>query len=59
MELNILPGQYDQRADSASECLSLLTAEDKVEIKSAKIIVLKGKLSQSDIEKIKDIILTL
>lgn len=51
--VEFLPGQYDQRADSASECLALLTAEDKIEIKSAKIVVLKGKLSQSDIEKIK------
>ena len=49
-----LPGQYDQRADSASECLSLLTAEDKIEIKSAKIIILKGNLSKGEIEKIKD-----
>lgn len=48
-----LPGQYDQRADSASECLALLTAKDKVEIKTAKIVVLKGNISQSDIEKIK------
>lgn len=51
--VEFLPGQYDQRADSASECLSLLTAEDKVEIKSAKIVVLKGNLSENDIEKIK------
>ncbi|WP_294375243.1 phosphoribosylformylglycinamidine synthase [uncultured Clostridium sp.] len=51
--VEFLPGQYDQRADSASECLALLTAEDKVEIKSAKIVVLKGNLSKSDIEKIK------
>ena len=49
-----LPGQYDQRADSASECLSLLTAEDKIEIKSAKIIILKGNLSKGDVEKIKE-----
>ncbi|MBE6063267.1 MAG: phosphoribosylformylglycinamidine synthase [Clostridium butyricum] len=49
-----LPGQYDQRADSASECLSLLTAEDKIEIKTAKIIILKGKLSEGDVEKIKE-----
>jgi len=51
--VEFLPGQYDQRADSASECLALLTAEDKVEIKSAKIVILKGNLSQKDIEKIK------
>lgn len=52
--LEFLPGQYDQRADSASECLSLLTAEDKVEIKSAKVVILKGNLSKNDIEKIKN-----
>ncbi len=51
--IEYLPGQYDQRADSASECLSLLTAEDKVEIKCARIVVLKGNLSQNDIDKIK------
>ena len=48
-----LPGQYDQRADSASECFQLLTAEDRVDVKSSKIIVLKGDLSKDDIEKIK------
>lgn len=52
--VEFLPGQYDQRADSAAECLSLLTGENKVEIKSAKIVVLKGKLSKNDIEKIKN-----
>ncbi|EHI98291.1 phosphoribosylformylglycinamidine synthase [Clostridium sp. DL-VIII] len=51
--IEYLPGQYDQRADSASECLSLLTAEDKVEIKCARIVVLKGNLSRNDINKIK------
>ena len=51
--VEFLPGQYDQRADSASECLALLTAEDKIEIKSAKIVILNGKLSADDIEKIK------
>ena len=48
-----LPGQYDQRADSASECFQILTAEDRVDVKSAKIIVLRGNLSDSDINKIK------
>lgn len=51
--VEFLPGQYDQRADSASECLALLTAEDKVEIKSAKVVILKGNLSKNDVEKIK------
>ncbi|NLK94466.1 MAG: phosphoribosylformylglycinamidine synthase [Clostridiales bacterium] len=48
-----LPGQYDQRASSASECFQLLTAEDKIDVKSSKIIILKGKLSTDDVKKIK------
>ena len=48
-----LPGQYDQRADSASECFLLLTAEDRVDVKSSKIIILNGDLSKEDVEKIK------
>ena len=51
--VEFLPGQYDQRADSASECIGLLGAEERVEVKSAKVIVLKGDLSKEDIEKIK------
>ena len=47
-----LPGQYDQRADSAEECIMLLTAENRVEVKSAKVIILKGNLSKEVIEKI-------
>ncbi len=48
-----LPGQYDQRADSASECIMLLTEEEKVPVKSSKIIILKGNLNQEEISKIK------
>lgn len=51
--VEFLPGQYDQRADSASECYQLLTADKKVEVKSAKVIILKGNLSNDDIDKIK------
>ena len=47
-----LPGQYDQRADSAEQCFQLLTADKRVEVKSSKVIVLKGKLSDKDVEKI-------
>lgn len=49
-----LPGQYDQRADSAAECYQILTAEDKVEVKSAKVIILNGTINDEEINKIKD-----
>ncbi|MCF0149613.1 MAG: phosphoribosylformylglycinamidine synthase [Clostridium sp.] len=48
-----LPGQYDQRADSASECYSILTSGDKIEVKWTKIIVLSGNLSEDEVDKIK------
>ena len=51
--VEFLPGQYDQRADSASECIGLLGAEEKVEVKSAKVIVLKGNLSEEELSRIK------
>ncbi|WP_299997254.1 phosphoribosylformylglycinamidine synthase, partial [uncultured Clostridium sp.] len=51
--VEFLPGQYDQRADSASECIGLLGAQDKVEVKSSKVIVLKGDLTEEEVNKIK------
>jgi len=48
-----LPGQYDQRADSASQCIQFLTLGVRPRCKAAKIIVLRGTLSDDDINKIK------
>ena len=48
-----LPGQYDQRADSASECIMLLTEEEKIPVKSSKVIILKGNLNEEEIKEIK------
>ncbi len=56
-----LPGQYDQRADSAEQCLSLLreSVKNSVAVESkpprvrcAKMVILEGDVSSSDIEKI-------
>ena len=44
--VEFLPGQYDQRADSASKCIGLVGAEENVEVKTTKVIVLKGKLTK-------------
>ena len=52
-----LPGQFDQRANSLSECLQILTEGARPISKSAKIYVLKGKLSAEDVEKIKSYII--
>ncbi|HAQ41350.1 MAG TPA: phosphoribosylformylglycinamidine synthase, partial [Clostridiales bacterium] len=49
-----LPGQYDQRADSAAQCIQIVTGKEKPPVKYAKVIVLEGDLSKEDIKKIKD-----
>lgn len=52
-----LPGQFDQRADSCAQCISLLTGGMRPTVKSAKIHIFKGKLSDLDLEKIKHYII--
>ena len=58
-----LPGQYDQRADSAEQCLSLLRASmaSSVEVgtlppkvRCAKMVILKGSVSAADVKKIEE-----
>ncbi len=48
-----LPGQYDQRADSAAQCVQLLTQGERPQVVSAKVIGIKGSVSESDMQKIK------
>ncbi|MDO4535456.1 MAG: phosphoribosylformylglycinamidine synthase [Clostridium perfringens] len=50
--VEFLPGQYDQRAQSAKECYAILN-DAHVNVRCAKIIILKGKLSNEDIASIK------
>lgn len=49
-----LPGQYDQRADQAAQCIKILNADVSPIVRVAKVIVLQGKLSDTDINKIKE-----
>ena len=48
-----LPGQYDQRADSAQQCIALLTENENGKVRSGKLIELFG-VSESDVETIKN-----
>ena len=50
-------GQYDQRADSAAQCIQLLTAGDRPVITSAKVIAVKGDISDEEFSKIKSYII--
>ena len=48
-----LPGQYDQRADSAAQCVQLLTQGERPAVATAKVIGLKGQVTEEDFEKVK------
>ncbi|WP_367874610.1 phosphoribosylformylglycinamidine synthase [Luteolibacter sp. Populi] len=48
-----LPGQFDQRADSAAQCVQILTGKERPLVGSAKVILLKGSLSQDDVARVK------
>ena len=48
-----LPGQYDQRADFVSQCLQLLTCKEKPTVRVAKVIIVKGNISDEEFKKIK------
>ena len=48
-----LPGQFDQRADSAAQCCSLLTGKPAPRVRCAKVYVLSGELLPEDTEAIK------
>jgi len=49
----LLPGQYDQRADSARQCIAIITLEDAPTIATSKIIAVRGNLSDEDFNRIK------
>ena len=48
-----LPGQYDQRADSAAQCIQLVTGKERPTIQTAEVIALIGNISDEDVEKVK------
>ena len=52
-----LPGQYDQRADSAAQCIQLLTAGEMPTVASAKIVAVKGDITDEEFRKIKSYII--
>ena len=48
-----LPGQFDQRADSAAQCIQLLSQGERPRIRTAKVYALYGTLSEKDVEAVK------
>jgi phosphoribosylformylglycinamidine synthase len=48
-----LPGQFDQRAESASECIQLISQGERPTVRSAKVYILSGTLTEDDIAAVK------
>ena len=51
--MEYLPGQFDQRADSAAQCIQLISQGDKPSVASAKVFMLYGNISDTELERIK------
>lgn len=52
LAVECLPGQFDQRASSAEDCVKLIDPSSEVEIRSAKLMIFNPEVSESDLEKI-------
>ena len=48
-----LPGQFDQRADSAAQCIQLFSAGNRPVVKAAKVYAIDGDLTAEQVEEIK------
>ena len=51
--IEYLPGQFDQRADSAAQCVQLLTTEERPLVRSATVYFLSGDVSDAEFARIK------
>jgi phosphoribosylformylglycinamidine synthase len=53
LAIEYLPGQYDQRADSAAQCIQILAHRERPAVRVAKIMVFSGVISEAEYQKIK------
>ena len=52
-----LPGQFDQRADSAAQCIQLQSQGDRPTVRSAKVYILEGSLTKEDVNTVKSYVI--
>ena len=52
--MEYLPGQYDQRGDSAEQCIQLLTQGERCKVLTARVIALKGDITDEELKKIEN-----
>lgn len=51
--VEFLPGQFDQRADSAAQCIQIISQGERPLIRTAKIYILIGDITDADAQRIK------
>ncbi|MBP5194152.1 MAG: phosphoribosylformylglycinamidine synthase, partial [Clostridia bacterium] len=52
-----LPGQFDQRADSAAQCIQIISRGERPLVRSAKVYALYGSLNENEINEIKNYVI--
>ena len=57
--VEFLPGQFDQRANSASECIQLISMGERCVVKSAKVYIISGNISDAELEEIKKYVINI
>ena len=55
--VEFLPGQFDQRAESASECIQLISQGERPEVRSAKVYLLEGALTDEEFAAVKEYVI--
>lgn len=51
--IEYLPGQFDQRADSCAQCIQIMAQGDRPAVRTARVFVLEGHLSDADFDRIR------
>ena len=57
LAVEYLPGQFDQRADSAAQCIQLLTCSARPEVRSARLYYIRGSFTPEDQDRIRGILI--
>ena len=55
--VEFLPGQFDQRANSAAECIQIISKGERPAVRTAKVYLLKGDLTADEITQIKNYVI--
>ncbi|MBR3756387.1 MAG: phosphoribosylformylglycinamidine synthase, partial [Firmicutes bacterium] len=55
--VEFLPGQFDQRANSAAECIQIISKGERPAVRTAKVYLLSGNLTEEQVEVIKNYVI--